>query len=223
MRGSTYWAAVGGFVLLGLWGEACRAGEDQYEYWLQIDGCAELSAKWDFEFEVEMRYGSDASTLYCHNTDSGFVYKGLADWVDVGVSFLREYEKDGEDQWRPENRPYGDVKFKTSICGCALSNRSRLEFRDLDEERDIWRYRNMTKVKFPGEYTRLKLRPYVAEEPFLSIDAGGFKKNRLYVGTSYELTARIEGAVFYLWEACKSDDGWNNAHVLGTNVAFLLK
>jgi len=33
--------------------------------------------------------------LYCENVDFGVVYKGLADWVDLGLMFKREYEKDG--------------------------------------------------------------------------------------------------------------------------------
>jgi hypothetical protein len=223
MSAKVRWLVLGGLVTLGLRGAVAAGTDDRNEYWMQVGARAQLNPEWEFGLRGMLKVRDDASSLYCRSGDGGFLYKGLADWVDVGVFFWKEYQKDARGQWRAENRPYFDVQFKTTACGFALSNRSRLEFRDLEGQRDYWRYRNMTKVQFPGEYTKFKLKPYLAEEPFFAIDAGGLRKNRVYAGVYCQLSPRIEGAVYYLWEAFKLDERWKNAHVLVTNVTFLLR
>ncbi len=43
----------------------------------------------------ELRLGKSGDDPYLHNTDVGLVYKGFADWLDVGLNFKKEFEKDG--------------------------------------------------------------------------------------------------------------------------------
>jgi len=206
--------------------QACWGADDgKFEYWSQIGVCAEVNKDWEFELEAELKYGDDASQLYCQNVDFGFVYTGLAEWVDLSFMYKREYETDGEGRWRPENRPHLDVTFKSPLFGFDVSDRSRFEYRDLDAEEDVWRYRNMIKVKLPMEFTKFKLRPYVAEEPFIDFNKGEYNKNRFYLGLYYELSDKIGGALFYLWEARKSGGSWEDFHIFGTkrNILYRLR
>ena len=201
--------------------QVCLASDDgRFESWNQIGACAEINKNWEFEFETELKYGDDASQLYCHNIDFGFVYTGLADWIDLGLMYKREYETDDEGRWRPENRPHLNLTLKGSIVGFDVSNRSRFEYRDLDVEEDFWRYRNMVKVKFPSKFTRFGLQPYLAEEPFIDMRDGKFNKNRLYAGVYCTLTRGIRGALFYLWEASKSGENWEDFNIVGINIVF---
>jgi len=196
------------------------AGKDNHEFWSQFGVGVELNEDWELEFEEELKFGEDASRLYNHNTDSGVVYKGLTSWLDIGLSFMREYETDDKGTWHPEDRTRINIKVKTPIAGFDISNRTRLEYRELETEPDHWRYRHMLKVKFPSKYTALKLQPYVADEPFLYLNGKGFIKNRLYSGVGFTLSRRISGALFYLWESKKSGGQWDATHIIGTNIVL---
>ena len=163
MEGDIWRCGFVAAVCLVLAGGVCLGDEDEsFEYWAQFGVSAGLSEDWDFEFETELKYGDDAGELYCENVDFGVVYKGLADWVDLGLMFKREYEKDGAGDWRAENRPHMNLTFKGELFGLDVSDRSRFEFRKREAKEDSWRYRNMIKVKLPWEFTSLKLRPYFA-------------------------------------------------------------
>ncbi len=101
---------------------------------------------------------------YLCNWDLGIVYKGLADWLDVGFDFRKECEKDSKGKFRHENRPHLNRTLKGRLLNLDVSNRSRFSRKDKENKDTVWEYRNKTKVKFPVELTALKLRPYVAEE-----------------------------------------------------------
>jgi hypothetical protein len=211
-------AILATITLVGEIGLASDEGD--FEYWSQVGVCFEINKDWEFEFEEELKIGDDASELYCHNSDFGFVYKGFAEWLDLGFKFKREYEKDDVGQWLAENRPHLNIKLKSKLFNIDVSNRSRFEYRDLENKKDTWRYRNMFKVKLPWEFTELKLQPYLAEEVFIDLDVGDFNKNRFYSGFSFKLSKSMEAAIFYLWETSESGGGWDDIHVIGTNLTF---
>ncbi|UCG49626.1 MAG: DUF2490 domain-containing protein, partial [Phycisphaerales bacterium] len=193
-----------GLICLVLAGGMCLGDEDEsFEYWAQFGVAAELNEDWDFKLGTELKYGDDAGELYCQNVDFGLVYKGIADWVDFGLMYKREYQKDGAGDWRGENRPHLNLTFKGKLLGLDVSDRSRFEFRNREAREDYWRYRNMIKVKLPWEFTSLKLRPYFAQEFFIDLNAGQYNKNRFYSGLYYKLNEHLGGAVFYLWESPK--------------------
>lgn len=208
-------------VLSGFQLQLASAGEaGSFEYWSQLGFTAPIVEQWEFEGEGEMKLTDDARSSTTENVNLAFVYGGLADWVDLGVAFKREFEKDGQGQWQAENRPQLNVTFKATTERLAISNRSRMEYRDLHGEPDYWRYRNLTTIKLPVLQADWALRPYVAMEPFFSIDAGGFKKNRTYVGIASQLHERISAKLFYLWATRKSGGQWDDFHILGTNLMF---
>lgn len=223
MRHRVSWQRIAIWIstmLLGATG-SLTAG-DNYEYWSQFGASMSINEHWALEFEEELRIGEDASRLYNHNSAAGLLYKGVTRWLDLGLSFLRDYEKDDQGTWHPENRTRLNLKMKTVIAGFGVSNRTRFEYRDLDIEPDFWRYRHMLKVTFPGKYTALELQPYVAEEPFLYLNGRGFIKNRLYSGVGFTLSQRISGALFYLCESSKSSGHWDANHIVGTRFVLHL-
>jgi hypothetical protein len=223
-QGNRFWLRTAwvGLAILGLRFAACRA-DDTHEYWQQIEARAQVDSLWDVQVQELLKYGDKAVGLYCENTDAALWYKGLASGVDVAGGFQTEYRRTGDGGRPLEYRPHVDAQLKTTCGGFSISNRCRLEYRDLDGDPDVWRYRDLIKVRFPGQYTRFRLRGYVAEEPFITFSDAGFNRNRLTLGATWQLTEGVEGAIFYLWEARKSDDEWSNGHILGTNVTFLLK
>jgi hypothetical protein len=101
-----------------------------------------------------------------------------------------------------------------------VSNRARLEYRDRENEKDVWRYRNRVTVKLPVELTPLKLQPYVAEEAFFNLDKEGFNRNKVYGGFYINLSKNIKGDIYYAWLASESDTGWEDTNVIGTSLKF---
>jgi len=95
-----------------------------------------------------------------------------------------------------------------------------LEYRDRENKKDVWRYRNKFMMKIPLELTKLKLQPYLADEVFINLDKEGYNRNRLYSGVAFNLSKNVKGEIYYLWQSSRSGGGWNEINVLGTQLKF---
>jgi len=201
--------------------EICFAFDDgDFQYWSKASASFDIHKDWKFTFAEEFWLGDDAGKLYRHHSDIGFVYKSLADWIELGFNYRQVFQKDGKDKWRQENRPHLNVTLKGKLLGLDLSDRSRFEYRDRENKKDLWRYRNKVTVKFPLELTSLKLQPYLADEVFVNFDEEDFNRNRLYAGLSLKLSKNIEAEVYYLRQSSESGGEWEDINVLGTQLRF---
>lgn len=139
----------------------------------------------------------------------------------AGLNYKQVFERtDSEGEWKQENRPHLNITLKGRLFDLGLSSRSRFEYRDRENKKDLWRYRNKVTVKFPLELTSFKLQPYLADEVFINFDEEDFNKNRLYAGLSLKLSKNIKGEVYYLWQSSKSGGDWKDINVLGTGLKF---
>jgi len=208
-------------ITVALISEVCLAFDDgDFQYWSKTGVSFDINKDWRFTFEEEFKLGDDAERLYCYSSDFGFVYKSFADWIDLGFNFKQEFAKDNNGRWRQENRPHFNITFKGRLLDLDLSNRSRFEYRDRENKKDLWRYRNKVTVKLPVELTKFKIQPYLADEVFFNFDKVGYSRNRFYSGASFTLSKNIKGGIFYLWQASKSGGAWKDTHVLGTDLKF---
>jgi len=199
--------------------EDCFADED-FQYWTKGVIFFDINKDWRFNFEEEFRLGDDAKELYYHHLEPGFVYRGFAEWLDVGFNYRQVYEKDSKGKWREEHQPNVYFTVKDKLFGLDMSDRSRLEYRDREDKKDVWRYRNKLTLELPFEFTALKLRPYAADEVFFTITDDNIDKNRLYGGLLFTLSKNIKGEVFYLWQTSRTNDKWTGINVLGTSLKF---
>jgi hypothetical protein len=198
---------------------ASRSGD--LEYW-QTSGLAfDINKHFTFTAVEEFRAGRHNGNPYLHNVDLGLVYKGLADSVDIGFNFKKEYEKDSKGKFRQENRPHLNVMFKGKVFDFDTSNRIRLEYRNREKEEDLFRLRNKATVKFPYKFTKLNLQPYVAEEVFLNLGENNINQNRLSSGFSTRPAKNIRVSVYYMWKTSKITGGWRDTNVIGTQIKFL--
>ena len=206
----------------GLLSGPCFAFDDgDFQYWSTADGSFDINKDWKCSFEEEFRFGDDAGELYYHHSDLGFVYKGFAEWIDLGFNYRQVFERtDSEGEWTQENRPHLNVTLKGRLFGLSVSDRSRFEYRDREDKGDLWRYRNKVTVKLPLELTELKLKPYLADEVFVPLDDDNITKNRVYAGVSFKVLENMTGEVFYLWQSSRSAGDWNDTNVLGTRLKF---
>ena len=70
-------------------------------------------------------------------------------------------------------------------------------------------------MKLPFELTPLKLKPYLADEVFITLNDDNIDGNRLYSGFSLDLSEDVKADVFYLWQSSRSGHGWTDINVLG--------
>lgn len=209
------------FTAVLLTATACLGYEDEgFQWWTSAGASFKLADDWKGSFTEELRLGDDGGNLYYEHSDLGFTYSGLADWVDLGFNFRLIYEKNGKDDWQRENRPHLNVTLKTKLLNLDVSNRARFEYRDRKDKDDVWRYRHKVTVKLPLELTALKLKPYLAEEFFITLNDDNVDKNRFYAGASATLTENIAADIYYMWQASRTSGGWSDINVLGTAFKF---
>lgn len=190
-----------------------------FQYWSTAEFSLDLNEDWTATFGEEFRFGDEGGNLYYHHSDVGFVYKGLADWIDVGANFRKVYGDTGS-TWRQENRPHINVTLKGKMGDVGVSNRSRFEFRDIDKKKDIWRYRNKVTFKLPYELTELKLKPYLADEVFINFNEEEYVGNRFYSGVAFSIAKNVKADIYYLWFSARSGGEQYNIHALGTKLIF---
>ena len=208
-------------IAIVLISEVCFAYDDEgFQWWSTAGVSYDINKDWKVTFEEEFRLGDDGGHLYYHHSDLGFVYKSLADWIDLGFNYRQAFEKDNKGEWREENRPHLNITLKGKLFDLDLSDRSRFEYRDRENKKDLWRYRNKFTVKFPLELTKLKLQPYLADEVFINFDEEGYNRNRLYSGASFKLSKNLEGNIFYLWQSSRSGGRWKDINVLGAGLKY---
>jgi hypothetical protein len=200
----------------------CFGYEDEgFQWWSKAGTSFDVAKDWKCAFEQEFRLGDDGGNFYYEHSDLAFTYSGLAEWLDVGAGFRLIYEKDSSDDFQRENMPYIIVTLKGRLFDFPVSTRSRIEYRDRTAKEDVWRYRNKITVKLPVELTPLKLKPYLADEIFITLNDDNVDKNRLYFGAVMPLSQSVEAEIFYMWQTSRVDSGdWSDIQVLGTTLKF---
>lgn len=207
---------------MGFVNEVCFGSKSgNLEYWQTQVVSIDINKDFYFTASQEVKFGRHHGNPYLHNIDLALVYKGLADWVDIGFNFKKEYEQDSTGKFRHENRPHLNVTLKHRLFDYDVSNRSRLEWRDYENKEEVWRFRHKTTVKFPLKLTKYNLQPYVAEEFFMNLPEDNINQNRLSSGFSFTLAKNVKGSIYYLLKKSKGTDGWTDTNVIGLQFKFL--
>jgi len=204
-----------------LCGTALGFDDGDFQYWTSAGASVKINKDWKAEFTEEFRFGNKGGNLYHHYSDLGFVYSGLADWIDIGLNYRQISEKDDStDRWYRENRPHMNVTFKWKMWDLALSDRNLFEYRDRENGKRLWRYKNKFTVKLPWKLTAWKLQPYFADEVFINLDNEHFNRNRFYAGVSKELGEKLNLDIYYMRQSSRKHSDYTDYHVLGTAFKF---
>ncbi|KPK44355.1 MAG: hypothetical protein AMJ65_03260 [Phycisphaerae bacterium SG8_4] len=212
-RGRTCFVIV--IVCVALLGSNCF-GDDigKFEYWTTAGASFDIEKNWRVSVDELLKLGDDARKFTYHHTDLGFVYQGLADWVDLGFNYRHAFGRYGPSDWRRERRPHVNVTFKSRLGEIDLSDRSRLEYRDKDYAKDQWRYTNKLTLTLPGEFTKWKMRPYFADQVYIDLDGYVLSKNKVYSGFSFELSEDLVARLLYVWDSDRTYGNWRNTNIL---------
>lgn len=191
------------------------------EYWQTVGFDYDMNKDWKITVREELRFGKSGGDPYLHNTDVGLVYKSFGDWIDVGLNFKKEFEKDSSGKYRGENRPNLNIMVKGKLFDLDVGDRLRLEYRDLETKEDVWRFRNKTVVNLPFRVTEFNLQPYIADEIFINLGQSRINQNRFYSGLSFKLSKNLKTSVYYMLKSSKQSSGWSNTNIIGTQIVFL--
>ena len=217
---------IAGFLFLST--GTCLGAD--FELWTAAGIRWDPNDDWRFTFQEAFRFDEEGAELYYRHSDAGATYRGLAEWLDVGLHYRGVFGAARDNDGHVENRPYLQMKIKGDLLGLSVSNRNRLEYRDRKNRDDLWRYRAMFTLNEPFERLRPnhrrrledKVRPYVSDELFFDLGSGGYNRNRLYGGLSCLLHERVAWNVYYLWQSSRSSGRWEgDLNVLGTTITFL--
>lgn len=172
------------------------------------------------KLEEELRSGDTMKQFhYCH-TDFGIGF-AILKWLSAGVNYRQVFElKKGD--WISEYRPHLNISFKKKIKILKIEDRSRLEFRFYDHKDTAYRYRNKLALTLSGDWTKADLKPYIANEMFVSFDETAFNRNRVYAGLKIKLVEHLYSDIYYLWQISQKKTLWISYHVIGIklNIKF---
>ncbi len=205
-------------VLLLFFGSYSSAFDDgDFQYWNTESVSWKINDDWKAQFEVEFRYGDNASSFYYQHSDLGLTYSGIAEWLDLGFNYRQIFEEKSS-IWRYENVPHFNATIKWKLSDFSFSNRGRLEYKNREKSDNYWRYRNKFTIKAPIKLTKLEIQPYLADEIFYDFDEEALNRNRFYGGCNLKLFKHIKVDIFYLLQSSEKNNNWSDTHVLGTKL-----
>jgi len=212
-KGAAY--AVAMIVCAALFGGKCLAENGGgFEFWSTTGVSFDLDSKWKVCIDELLKVGHDPRQLSYQYTDLGFVYGGLADWLDLGLNYRQAHTKDCDGHWYRENRPHVNLTVKSRLGDIDLADRSRLEYRDRQLDPDIWRYANKLTIRLPHEFLKWKFQPYLADQVYINLTDSAFDGNKVYSGFTFKSSARTSGAFYYAWNSDKTDGKWTSTNIL---------
>ena len=202
-------------VIIVLISQASFASDEVFRLWSSVSATTELDEDWEVTFSQGLRFADNASRFYYSSSSLSLNYSGFGDWIEAGDGFRKMFKKQSSNSWVSEDRPYVSVTLKGIYKELDVSSRARLEFRDKEDDKDLWRFRNRFQIEFPVRWTELKLQPYMSDEIFINFDEEHFNRNRVYAGVIYEFFEHTECKFYYLFQNWKSDDKWCDMNAVG--------
>jgi hypothetical protein len=110
---------------------------------------------------------------------------------------------------------------KTLNQNLSFEGRFRTERRSFEQNTDVNHFRFRLYIRFTMNVKlgELKLKPFVAEEPFWDTKVDAFSQNRFYLGTVIPLSEKVEFVLSYLKQDLKNKES-NHVLYTGFNLRF---
>ncbi len=138
--------------------------------------------------------------------------------IHIESLFRREYFK-SDDGWTYENRSTIRLSGQTHIGNWSIRNRHRVELRYFEKESSSYRYRTDIKLKPDWSFTKLKLKPYIQEEAFVS--SKKVSRIRSYFGIQGKKEA-FEPSIYLLVQSNNLGDYFKHLLIYGISVGIQL-
>jgi len=224
----------------------CEAADDgDFQVWLKAAASGKFDNGIGVKIEEELRYSEDAGMLF---DEESFLLVTIpaTDWLKVGLGYRAVQERkeatvvtpetaedgtvvyenvgDGDHYWQHEQRPIGQLVFKTKAGDWGVEDRVRAEWRMKDDGKaDYPRFRNRLKVKSPWKLTDLNVNPYLAWEAFYENKEGlasseKLNRHRYYAGIGARLTDHLKGGIYYMMQNDLKKGEWKDTNVAGLEI-----
>jgi hypothetical protein len=202
---------------------------DEFQFWLGATAAVDLAEQWKATFGEQARF-DDRGSMVRHHSDLGVVYKGIADWLDVGVNYRAIFTRIVDDEWKNANRGYLNVVARSRFMGIAFSDRVRLEYSDFEGFGDFGTFRNRITVNPPVQLEpdrerlilrRYTLKPYGSYEIFYDTLDDTITRHRYQAGFSVVFTDRIVGNISFVHEDSSSRIDRDDLNVVSTSLKLL--
>jgi len=195
------------------------ASADSYwEYWSSYEIKAKVKEKIDFKVKPEWRFKDDMSQYYYQHVDLGFDWKATKHWT-LGA-YYRNIDELKSGTWKYEHRPYLDAAYSWKWSQLSFDNRGRVEFRNPEGDgNNTERYRNRFRVRGP-KWTKVKIQPFVAVEPFYDFGVDDWTRVRSYAGVSFDITKNIKADVNLIHDADKGANDWSGKNILYSSLKW---
>jgi len=177
----------------------------------------------DIFIQPDIRSRDDIGELYYYHFRNGIVLHAFEN-LDLGATYRYLDNKNSSGSWKREDRLELDITPKIKRGALKLANRSRFEYRALDDSRDRWRYRNLTKIAHPVKINNFEFTSYVTEEIFYDFEIEKMHLNWATIGADKKMTENLLVGLFYRNEATRvgTRDEWDTNHVIGTKAVLSL-
>jgi hypothetical protein len=187
----------------------------------------DINGPWMLQFKEKYYFYVEDSGSDHPESDISAVYKGTDNVYDVDFGFVYV---DGSSQTKQEERPYLSTTLRSRIFDRDVSNRFRVEYRDLWGDSDYWRFRD--KVTFNSAFDSLdargirllnreRFKPYIADEIFFSSNGQGFSQNEAYLGVKIKIVKNVDADLYYLYQSTENSSGrWQDNNIIGMDIVF---
>ena len=209
-----------------LTGEVCFGSSD-FQWWNSANVEVDLSEKWIFTFEEQLRMGNDAGTLVRHHEDIGVVYQGLADWLSLGINYRSIERKTDYRDWVHTDKVHTNITFYGKLFGRDVSNRLRFEYDTGQGINDFGTFRNKLTLNAPYGFhphrERFKpytVKPYGSYELFYDTLDNNITRQRYSVGLSTKLSENWFSKIYYMRQESSSSID-TALDVVGLEIKFL--
>ncbi|MDH4217511.1 MAG: DUF2490 domain-containing protein [Candidatus Aminicenantes bacterium] len=138
------------------------------------------------------------------------------------ATFYRRQTSNAADRKINENRYALDAGWKTKLNKTiSFDWRFRTEIRRFELNSDVnhFRFRLYLRLTANFKLGELRLKPFIAEEPFWDTKIHDFSQNRFYLGTAIPLSEKVEFVLSYLRQDLKNKEP-NQILYTGFNLRF---
>lgn len=200
---------------------APRVTAGDFEYWTKATFLIPIKEHWQFGFEQKLGFEDEGRRLDHQMQDYGLLYSEPGDWLKLFAVVKVVHEKsDRRDAWVRETRPHLNAAVFSKFFGADMINRSRIEYRDVEDKDIVWRFRHKLIFLSPVTFTAGQITPYLGNEIFYNFNADRLYKHRVCAGLLVPLHEKIRLELFYYWDIEEQTESWHDTNILGSYVRF---
>jgi len=111
-----------------------------------------------------------------------------------GYRYIKQFDRGNQD-WRPEQRFYGQIAKGWRFDQGRLTVRTRQEIRTFTNRRT--QSRNRLRIQWQQTPNNRRFKPFISNEWFYDVDHGTFTRTRWDVGLNLPPYGRISTKIFY--------------------------